>query len=163
VRPLDGIFDVVMMGTATDLALGVAELDSLLATLPPGRRGLPLAITVGRLHRVKGMATLVEAWASDATCAERCNLLVVGGDLNHPTDDEDEQLARIDAAISRRDAAARGLLLAGHRPNGMVATWLAAVRLGRPGLSAPGARRHGRLRLPPACLRCLVRDRDLGP
>ncbi|MEP6648817.1 MAG: hypothetical protein ABJA74_02745 [Lapillicoccus sp.] len=42
-------------------ALTLAALDALdgvLATLPPARRGLPLALTVGRLHRVKGMATL---------------------------------------------------------------------------------------------------------
>ncbi|MFK5635590.1 MULTISPECIES: glycosyltransferase family 4 protein [unclassified Ornithinimicrobium] len=119
-------------------AAALAALDALLATLPPGRRGLPLAVTVGRLHRVKGMATLVEAWASDAVWAERCNLLVVGGDLVHPTDDEAEQLARIDTAVPRAEAASRGLLLAGHRPNGTVATWLAAVRHGRPGLSAQG-------------------------
>ncbi|TPG17793.1 glycosyltransferase [Pedococcus bigeumensis] len=116
----------------------LAELDLLLSTLPPARRELPLAITVGRLHRVKGMATLVEAWASNPTCAERCNLLVVGGDLADPSDDEAEQLARIDASVPRPGAAERGLLLAGHRPNGVVATWLAAVRLGRFGLSAPG-------------------------
>jgi glycosyltransferase involved in cell wall biosynthesis len=114
------------------------ELDLLLSTLPPERRHLPLAITVGRLHRVKGMATLVEAWAAHPTCAERCNLLVVGGDLDHPSDDEAEQVARIAASVPGPEAAARGLLLAGHRPNGVVATWLAAVRRGRAGLSAPG-------------------------
>ncbi|WP_404384048.1 glycosyltransferase [Knoellia locipacati] len=116
----------------------LTELDALLSTLPPARRGLPLAITVGRLHRVKGMATLVEAWAADPACADRCNLLVVGGDLDDPSSDEAEQLARIDASVPRAQAAERGLLLAGHRPNGVVATWLAAVRLGRPGLSAAG-------------------------
>ena len=121
---------------ATRAAL--AQLDLLLSTLPPERRSLPLAITVGRLHRVKGMATLVEAWASDPRCAERCNLLVVGGDLGDPSLDEAEQLARIDASVPRSEAAGRGLLLAGHRPNGVVATWLTAVRLGRAGLSAPG-------------------------
>ena len=131
-RPLRG----VEVPAAARHAL--AELDLLLSTLPPERRKLPLAITVGRLHRVKGMATLVEAWASDPTCAERCNLLVVGGDLGDPSDDEAEQLARIDASVPRPEAAERGLLLAGHRPNGVVATWLAAVRLGRAGLSAPG-------------------------
>ncbi len=116
----------------------LAELDLLLSTLPPERRRLPLAVTVGRLHRVKGMATLVEAWASDPTCSERCNLLIVGGDLGDPSDDEAEQLARIDASVPWQESAEGGLLLAGHRPNGVVATWLAAVRLGRAGLSAPG-------------------------
>ncbi|HSP59664.1 MAG TPA: glycosyltransferase [Ornithinimicrobium sp.] len=116
----------------------LSALDSLLATLPPGRRGLPVAITVGRLHRVKGMATLVRAWASDAACADRCNLLVVGGDLTRPTDEEAEELRLIGASVPSQEAASRGLLLAGHRPTGTVALWLAAVRQGRPGLSAPG-------------------------
>lgn len=120
---------------ATGAAL--AEFDAVLAQLPPERRGLPLAITVGRLHRVKGMATLVETWASDPVLAGKCNLLIVGGDLDLPTDDEDEQLARIDAVVPRADGPARGLLLAGHRPNATVAVWLAAGRLGRPGLCAP--------------------------
>ncbi|EAP97614.1 Glycosyl transferase, group 1 [Janibacter sp. HTCC2649] len=122
--------------TATGRAL--AELDALLGTLPPERRNLPLVVTVGRLHRVKGMATLVEAWASDPAAVQGSNLLVVGGDLDDPTSDEAEQLSRICTSVARVDAADRGLLLAGHRPNGVVATWLAAVRLGRPGLSGPG-------------------------
>lgn len=120
---------------ATGRAL--AHLDALLASLPPARRGLPLAVTVGRLHRVKGMATLVEAWASHPHLAERCNLLVVGGDLEDPSDDEQEQLARIDAVVPRPDGPARGLLLAGHRANGTVAVWLAAAGTGRRGLAAP--------------------------
>ena len=125
-------------GLPVATAQALADLDSLLETLPAARRGLPLAITVGRLHRVKGMASLVESWAFDAACAQRCNLLIVGGDLGQPTHDEAEQLARIHASIPPTDTAARGLLLAGHRPNGTIATWLAAVRRGRPGLSAPG-------------------------
>ena len=113
------------------------ELDALLRSLPTTRRGLPLAITVGRLHRVKGMATLVEAWAGNPELRERCNLLVVGGDLAHPSVDEQEQLSRMAAVSPLADAPARGLLLAGHRPNGTTACWLAAARYGRPGLAAP--------------------------
>ena len=114
------------------------DLDDLLITLPPDRRGLPLALTVGRLHPVKGMATLVQAWAGHPELAERCNLLVVGGDLEHPSPDEREQLSRIDAAVARADGPRVGLLLAGHRPNAIVATWLAAARFGRPDLCGPG-------------------------
>jgi len=112
------------------------ELDTLLATLPPERRDLPLVLSVGRLHRVKGMATLVRAWASDLSA--RANLLVVGGDLAHPSTDEAGQLALIDAVVPLADAPGRGLLLAGHRPNATVASWLAAVGGGRPRLAAPG-------------------------
>jgi len=114
-----------------------ADLDALLATLPAARRQLPLAVTVGRLHRVKGMATLVHAWADNAALRERCNLLIIGGDLHTPTDDERGQLDLIGTAIPLDSAAEHGLLLAGHRANDAVARWLAAARHGRPGLAAP--------------------------
>lgn len=113
------------------------ELDTALAALPAARRGLPLVVTVGRLHRVKGTAALVEAWAGDAALRARCNLLVVGGDLASPSADEREQLTRIDAAVPRDEAASAGLLLTGHRTQTTVVAWLAAVRQGRPGLSSP--------------------------
>ena len=113
------------------------ELDTVLGSLPPHRRGLPIALTVGRLHPVKGMATLVETWAAHPELTARCNLLVVGGDLETPSDDEARELARIHAAVPPSDAAGRGLILAGHRPNPVVAVWMAATRLGRPGLAAP--------------------------
>lgn len=116
------------------IAAALAELDELLATLPPERRMLPLAISVGRLHRVKGTATLVEAWAGDPALAASCNLLLVGGDLARPNEDEAGQLRRIDAVVPRAAGPGRGLLLAGHRPNGTVAVWCAAARSGRPGL-----------------------------
>ncbi|MEO7423117.1 MAG: glycosyltransferase [Ornithinibacter sp.] len=115
----------------------LADLDALLTTLPHERRHLPLAVSVGRLHRVKGMATLVETWASHPDLAARCNLLVIGGDLVDPSDDEAAELELIAGVVPPADAASRGLLLAGHRRNAAVAMWLAAVRLGRPGLAAP--------------------------
>lgn len=115
-----------------------ADLDALLSTLPEHRRGLPLAITVGRLHHAKGMATLVSSWAQDAAVWESCNLLVVGGSLDHPSVDERQQLAAIDAEVPRSLSAAHGLLLAGHRSNSTVAHWLAAARYGRPGLAGAG-------------------------
>jgi glycosyltransferase involved in cell wall biosynthesis len=109
----------------------------LLEGLPPERRDLPLAVTVGRLHPVKGMATLVEAWLG-AELNSRCNLLVVGGDLDQPSPDERRQLALIDAMVGRGEGPGAGLLLAGHRPNATVAVWLAAARAGRSGGCAPG-------------------------
>jgi len=114
-----------------------ADLDALLETLPAHRRQLPLAVTVGRLHRVKGMATLVHAWAADAGLRERCNLLIVGGDIADPSVDERGQLDLIGSAVPLESAAENGLLLAGHRANDTVARWLAATRFGRPGLAAP--------------------------
>ncbi|WP_104201378.1 glycosyltransferase [Cryobacterium sp. Y29] len=130
---------------AEPAAVAFTQLDNLLGTLPTARRGLPVLISVGRLHRVKGMASLVEAWNADSELRARCNLLIVGGDLEHPSCDEGIELQRMTHIVpggtlaggALADLAARGLLLAGHRPNDTVARWLAAVRYGRPGLAAP--------------------------
>ncbi len=120
------------------VAAALSQLDDLLSGLPPERRALPLAVTVGRLNRVKGMATLVQAWTDHAALRDACNLLVVGGDLDDPSPDEAAELARIDAAVPREEAARRGLLLPGHQPHATVAAWLAATARGRPGLAGPG-------------------------
>ena len=106
------------------------DLDALISALPEHRRGLPLALSVGRLHRVKGMATVVEAWASDATLLATCNLVIVGGDLAAPSPDEQSQLDAIDGVLRDHPRATEGLVLAGHRPNDVVSRWLAATRLG---------------------------------
>jgi glycosyltransferase involved in cell wall biosynthesis len=133
-------------------ARAFVELDELLAALPAERRGLPLVISVGRLARVKGMASLAHVWAADPALRLRANLLIVGGDLDAPSPEEREQLARIAEAVPGTDPAAaaadpraaaaaaarHGLLLAGHRGNDTVTRWLAAVRYGRPGFTAPG-------------------------
>ncbi|SMQ75474.1 glycosyltransferase [Agreia sp. VKM Ac-1783] len=105
-------------------------LEELVAALPEHRRGLPIALSVGRLHRVKGMATIVEAWATDATLFDTCNLVIVGGDLVSPSADEQSQLDAIDRVLRENPQAADGLVLAGHRPNDVVSRWLAATRLG---------------------------------
>ena len=115
----------------------VQELRALLETMPAERRRLPLLVSVGRFHRVKGMASIVEAWA-DSGLAARANLLLIGGDLQTPSADEREQLDRMDAVVAPADRASAGLLLPGHRPNDTVARWVAAARFGIPGLAAPG-------------------------
>ena len=120
-----------------DASAALAELDDLLDSLPAERRGLPLAISVGRLHPVKGMATLVAAWASRPDLSSRCNLLLVGGDLEQPNDDERDQLELIESVMPTDSAASAGLLLAGHRPNGTVTAWLTATRHGRGDAAAP--------------------------
>jgi len=135
--------DVSVIGRAReDVASGrhpsVDELIKLIGDVPEHRRGLPLALSVGRLHRVKGMATVVEAWAADPALRERCNLLIVGGDLANPSVDEREQLELIGGVIAAHPAAAGGLLLPGNRPNGVIARWMAAAHLGLPGVVAPG-------------------------
>jgi glycosyltransferase involved in cell wall biosynthesis len=116
----------------------LAGLDRLIAALPEHRRGLPIALSVGRLHRVKGMATVVEAWAGNSALRERCNLLIVGGDLHEPSADERGQLDAIDAVLAAHPGAAQGLIMAGHQPNDVVARWMAAAQLGFGELIATG-------------------------
>ena len=125
-----GVVDRAVAGT-TDPALV-----ELLSGLPEHRRGLPLVVSVGRFHRVKGMATIVDAWASGAL-RDRANLLLIGGSLQNPTADEREQLDLMDAIVAPAERLENGLLLAGHRPNDTVASWVASVRRGVPGLAAP--------------------------
>lgn len=125
----------VRPSSSTDTPPELEPLRHLLEQLPPARRQLPLLVSVGRLHRVKGMATLVEAWAG-GPLAGRANLLIIGGDLEHPSLDEREQLDRIAQIVPAHDRAERGLLLAGHRSNDVAARWLAAVRFGVPGLAS---------------------------
>ncbi|WP_375237593.1 glycosyltransferase, partial [Microbacterium schleiferi] len=117
---------------ATDADPALRELADLVGGLAPDRRDLPLIVSVGRMHRVKGMATLAETWAGSAL-SERANLLIIGGDLENPSLDEREQLDRIELAVPSAERATRGLILAGHRPNDIAARWVAAARLGIPG------------------------------
>jgi len=114
----------------------IAELGALLGGLSVDRKGLPLLVSVGRFHRVKGMATIVEAWAG-SELSSRANLLLIGGDLDQPSADEREQLELMDAIIAPADRMAAGLVLSGHRPNDTVARWVAAARFGLPGVVAP--------------------------
>jgi len=138
----EGIDLSVTAAAASDLERGshpaLRELRDLVAALPEHRRGLPIALTVGRLHRVKGMATVVEAWAADPRLVARCNLLVVGGDLATPSADEQGQLDSIAGVLAEHPDAAAGVIIPGHRPNDVVARWLAAARLGLGDFVAPG-------------------------
>ena len=120
-----------------ETASALRELSAVLDQLPPNRRGLPLAVSVGRLSPVKGMATLASTWLTEPTLRERCNLVIVGGDLDDPTTEEAAELARIREVVSTDDCAGEGLLLAGHRPNATATAWLAAAHRGVPGVCAP--------------------------
>lgn len=114
----------------------LAELRGLLNGLPAERRELPLLVSVGRFHRVKGMAAIVEAWA-ESDLRDAANLLLIGGNIKNPSADEREQFDRIDELVDPNDRATQGLILPGHRPNDTVARWVAAARTGVPGFAAP--------------------------
>lgn len=132
----DGVA-VTAASSSSEAADPFAELVSLVEALPAGRQGLPIALSVGRLHRVKGMATIVEAWATDPELHASCNLVIVGGDLLAPSADEQSQLDAIARVLAENPGAADGLVLAGHRPNDVVSRWLAAARMGVGAAVAP--------------------------
>ena len=119
---------------------GSPVLDRLLerlGALPRDRHGLPLLLSVGRLHRVKGFPLLLEAWAGDDDLHRAFNLVIVGGGLEQPTPEELHVLAGMDEACVRYPNAREGLVLLGHRANGEVAMLLRAARSGLAPLVAP--------------------------
>ncbi|MFB2555686.1 glycosyltransferase [Herbiconiux liangxiaofengii] len=131
-----GVAEAAAQASGQPATPPLAELTALLEQLAPERRGLPLLVSVGRFHRVKGMSSIVEAWAT-GPLRDQANLLLIGGDLENPSVDEREQLALMDARVPAARRLERGLLLPGHRPNDTVARWVAAARFGVPGLAAP--------------------------
>jgi glycosyltransferase involved in cell wall biosynthesis len=114
------------------------ELADAVRALGTTRAGLPLIVSVGRFHPVKGFPRLVEAWAGDAALASRFNLVLVGGDLEQPTAEESGVLAEIERALGRHPAARQGLVLLGARPHGDVERLLSIARHGLLDLVAPG-------------------------
>lgn len=111
------------------LPAGVDSLVAAVAALPAARHRLPLVVTVGRLHPLKGVDRIVRAWAT-RDVGTRANLVVVGGDLANPTADEMDVLATIDDIVGDAPNLRDGLILLGHRPHGDVARILAAAALG---------------------------------
>ncbi|WP_439380994.1 glycosyltransferase [Amycolatopsis lexingtonensis] len=83
-----------------------------LPRLVPEVRGLPIMLSVGRLHPVKQQDVLVEAWLA-RDLYRHTALVLVGGDPAHPNDDESRILARIrELASAYPDAAGRLAVLA---------------------------------------------------
>jgi glycosyltransferase involved in cell wall biosynthesis len=116
---------------------GLDALISSIAALPARRHGLPIALSIGRLHDVKGMARLVAAYAADSALRARANLVIVGGDLHTPTPDEAAELERIDATFRFDPALRDEVILLGHRPNGDVGYLLVAAHRGVSDVIAP--------------------------
>jgi glycosyltransferase involved in cell wall biosynthesis len=114
------------------------DVDAILSRIPAGRRDLPLVISVGRMHEVKGMARVAAAWAGDATLSTTTNLIIVGGDLENPSQDEAAELERIKAVLGSSAADASALVLAGHQANRTVSRLLVVAARGHRGSAAAG-------------------------
>jgi glycosyltransferase involved in cell wall biosynthesis len=117
----------------------VRDLRAAIRALPPDRHGLPLILSVGRFHRVKGFHRLAEAWAGDAALFSAFNLVLVGGDMRRPTPEERTVIGTLRSVEARHPHARDGLILLGHRAHDEVAQLLHAARRGVPGAVAPHA------------------------
>ncbi|CAN5167725.1 hypothetical protein BH24CHL7_BH24CHL7_15540 [soil metagenome] len=117
-----------------------ADLVEHIARRPPRRHGLPIVLSVGRLSEVKGMARLVGAFAADERLRERATLVIVGGDFDHPTNEEAAELDRVTSLLAASPVTAESVVLLGHRANDQIGHLLAAARHGHPGvIAADGA------------------------
>lgn len=135
-EPLDKALRVVS-GNDAALPSIAADLRAAIAALGEDRLGLPLILSVGRFHPIKGFPNLVEAWADDAALVDRFNLVLVGGDLQRPSASERDVIDEINAVVARQPAARAGLVLLGTRPHEDVANLLAIGRHGLQGTVAP--------------------------
>ena len=125
--------------SAAGAAVGADDLlDDLADRIPAHRRHLPLLISVGRLHPVKGMERVAADWADDPELRHSCNLVIVGGALHDPSPTERSVLEAIDRAVPTGHPAHDGLVLVGGRSRDEVARLLVAAVAGRPGGWGPG-------------------------
>ena len=62
------------------------------------RRNRPAILTVGRLNNLKGQHRLVQAWAK-SQLSRLFNLILIGGDLESPSDEEQEVLSEIHSVL----------------------------------------------------------------
>ncbi len=91
-----------------------SAVERVLQSLPESRRHLPWVLSVGRLNPTKGPQRIVDAIVSSDGLADKVNIVLVGGDIVHPSPDEQSTIEMI-----RRGAigANAGLVtLAGHLP-----------------------------------------------
>ncbi len=115
-----------------------AVVGLLEALIPADRIGLPLLVSAGRLHPVKGMERVVAAWAERPDLRHSCNLVIVGGDLEDPSPSETGVLDAIERTLVEHPEARDGLVLLGGRPHADVARLLVSAARGRAGAWASG-------------------------
>lgn len=116
----------------------LGELRAALHGLGADRLGRPLVVSVGRLAEIKGMSKIVDAFAGDPALRDRANLVIVGGDLDDPSPEEQAELARIRAVLALDPETARAVVLLGHRPHDDVLRVLAVAEAGLGADIAPG-------------------------
>jgi glycosyltransferase involved in cell wall biosynthesis len=109
--------DVVAVEQASDrlAATGPStEVQRILRSMPEDRRHLPWVLSVGRLNPSKGPQRIVDAVVSNPGVADLVNIVIVGGDIVHPSPDEQSTIERIQrGAVGAHDGL---VTLAGHLP-----------------------------------------------
>ena len=95
------------------------------------RRHLPILLSVGRFHPIKGMARVTTAWATDPLLYNSCNLVLVGGNLNQPSAVEMTVMDTIDRSVPLDDHRRAGLIILGGRPRADIAHLMIATMAGR--------------------------------
>jgi glycosyltransferase involved in cell wall biosynthesis len=115
----------------------LADLRRGVEAMPESRRGLPVILSVGRLHRVKGMDRVTAAWRSDPQLHSQFNLVLLGGNLEDPSPEERATMSAIESAASEPLEAANGLLLLGSRSHHEVVLVMAAAVAGIPDVIGP--------------------------
>lgn len=113
----------------------VADIENAIAAMSPERKNLPLLLTVGRLHPIKGMERVVASWAKDPELRSGFNLVVVGGDLDQPSATEARTLAEIGGSLD--GTGQNGLIMIGGRTHRDVGLVMAAAVSGTPGGIGP--------------------------
>ncbi len=94
----------------------------ILAGIPDARRGLPWILTVGRLNLLKGPHRIVESVVGSEELSSRFNVVLVGGDLEHPSREERSTMDLIAAVSTGHSPGAVSVI--GHLPPTQIADLL---------------------------------------
>jgi glycosyltransferase involved in cell wall biosynthesis len=90
------------------------DVQRILRSIPEERRHLPWVLSVGRLNPAKGPQRIVDAVVSREGLADLVNIVIVGGDIVHPSPDEQSTIERIRrGAVGAHDGL---VTLSGHLP-----------------------------------------------
>ncbi len=95
-------------------ATASSAVGRVIGSLPAERRNLPWLLTVGRLHPSKGPQRIVDAVAAHPDLARRVNIVIVGGDIDRPSADEQSTIELIRRAA--RNSNDGLVTLTGHLP-----------------------------------------------
>ncbi len=113
-------------------------ISDLAHSIDASRRHLPLLLSVGRFHPIKGMDRIAQAWAADSLLYNSCNLILVGGSLSHPSAVEQKVMQAINSAVPMDDHRRKGIVLMGGRPRADIAQLMVAAMQGCSQRWAPG-------------------------